>query len=127
MFVGTSGKETYYFLTDEAPDDEIIINLFKDRNKIYSKDSSLDYSLNNFNNNLSISLTANVGTTSLSSNLSSITINDNGLTGEGSEEAQIFNISPVQFKKAPIPFFVKPTSISNYTVKDFNIKRKYNR
>lgn len=121
VFVGTSGKGTYYFLTDEAPDDRVIINLFKDRNKIYSKDSSLDYSLNNFNNNLSISLTANVGTTSLSSNLSSITINDNGLTGEGSEEAQIFNISPVQFKNAPIPFFVKPTSITGYTVKDLTL------
>ena len=121
VFVGTSGKETYYFSTDEATDDRIIIDLFKDRNKIYSENSSLDYSLNNFNNNLSISLTANVGTTSLSSNLSSLTINDNGLTEEGTEEAQIFNISPVQFKKAPIPFFVKPTSILNYTVKDLTL------
>ena len=121
VFVGTSGRESYYFLTDEAPSEKIAINLFKDRNKIFSKDGSLDYSLNNFNNNLSISLTANVGTTSLSSNLSSITINDNGLTEEGSEEAQIFNISPVQFKKATIPFFIKPTSISNFTVKNLTL------
>jgi len=117
VFVGTSGRESFYFLTDQLASDRLIINLFKDRNKIFSKGTSLDYSLNNYNNNLSISLTANVGTTSLSANLSALTINDNGLTGEGNDEAQIFDISPVQFKKAPIPFFIKPTSISNYTVK----------
>jgi len=121
VFVGTSGTETFYFLTDEAPTDRLTINLFKDRSKIFSRDNSLNYSLNNYNNNLSISLTANVGTTSLSTNLSVLTINDNGLTEEGNDEAQIFNISPVQFKKAPIPFFVKPTSISNYTVKGLTL------
>jgi uncharacterized protein YneR len=121
VFVGTSGRESYYFLSDQLTSERIIINLFKDRNKIFSKNSSLDYSLNDYNNNLSISLTANVGTTSLSTNLRSLTINDNGLTEEGDDEAQIFDISPVQFKKAPIPFFVKPTSISNYTVKDLTL------
>ena len=120
VFVGTSGRESYYFSSDQLASG-IAINLFKDRNKIFSKDSSLDYSLNNYNNNLSISLTANVGTTSLSANLSSLTINDNGLTEEGDDEAQIFDISPVQFKKAPIPFFIKPTSISNYTVKGLTL------
>ena len=121
VFVGTSGRESYYFSSDQFTSERIIIDLFKDRNKIFSKDSSLDYSLNNYNNNLSISLTANVGTTSLSANLSSLTINDNGLTEEGADEAQIFDISPVQFKKAPIPFFIKPTSISNYTVKGLTL------
>jgi len=121
VFVGISGRESYYFLSDQLASERIIINLFKDRNKIFSKNSRIDYSLNNYNNNLSISLTANVGTTSLSANLSSLTINDNGLTEEGDDEAQIFDISPVQFKKAPIPFFVKPTSISNYTVKDLSL------
>jgi len=121
VFVGTSGRESYYFLSDQLTSERIIINLFKDRNKIFSKNSSLDYSLNDYNNNLSISLTANVGATSLSTNLRSLTINDNGLTEEGDDEAQIFDISPVQFKKAPIPFFVKPTSISNYTVKDLTL------
>ena len=121
VFVGTSGRESYYFLSDQLTSERIIINLFKDRNKIFSKNSSLDYSLNDYNNNLSLSLTANVGTTSLSANLRSLTINDNGLTEEGDDEAQIFDISPVQFKKAPIPFFVKPTSISNYTVKDLTL------
>ena len=120
VFVGTSGRESYYFSSDQLASG-IAINLFKDRNKIFSKDSSLEYSLNNYNNNLSISLTANVGTTSLSANLSSLTINDNGLTEEGDDEAQIFDISPVQFKKAPIPFFIKPTSISNYTVKGLTL------
>ena len=120
VFVGTSGRESYYFSSDQLASG-VTINLFKDRNKIFSKDSSLDYSLNNYNNNLSISLTANVGTTSLSANLSSLTINDNGLTEEGDDEAQIFDISPVQFKKAPIPFFIKPTSISNYTVKGLTL------
>ena len=120
VFVGTSGRESYYFSSDQLASG-IAINLFKDRNKIFSKDSSLDYTLNNYNNNLSISLTANVGTTSLSANLSSLTINDNGLTEEGADEAQIFDISPVQFKKAPIPFFIKPTSISNYTVKGLTL------
>jgi len=120
VFVGTSGRESYYFSSDQIASG-ITINLFKDRNKIFSKNSNLDYSLNNFNNNLSISLTANVGTTSLSANLSSLTINDNGLTEEGDDEAQIFDISPVQFKKAPIPFFIKPTSISNYTVKGLTL------
>ena len=120
VFVGTSGRESYYFSSDQIASG-ITINLFKDRNKIFSKGSNLDYSLKNFNNNLSISLTANVGTTSLSANLSSLTINDNGLTEEGDDEAQIFDISPVQFKKAPIPFFIKPTSISNYTVKDLTL------
>lgn len=121
VFVGTSGRESYYFLTDELASERIVIDLFKDRNKIFSRDNSLNYSLNNYNNNLSISLTANVGTTSLSANLSSLTINDNGLTEEGDDEAQIFDISPVQFKKAPIPFFIKPTSISNYTVKGLTL------
>jgi hypothetical protein len=121
VFVGTSGKESYYFLTDQPASERIVIDLFKDRNKIFSRNSSLDYSLNNYNNNLSISLTANVGTTTLSANLSSLTINDNGLTEEGDNEAQIFNISPVQFKKAPIPFCIKPTSISNYTVKGLTL------
>jgi len=121
VFVGTSGRESYYFLSDQPTSDRVIINLFKDRNKIFSKNSNLDYSLNNYNNNLSISLTANIGSTSLSANLSALTINDNGLTEEGDDEAQIFNISPVQFKKAPIPFFVKPTSISNYTVKGLTL------
>ena len=121
VFVGTSGRESYYFLTDEFASERIIIDLFKDRNKIFSRNNSLDYSLNNYNNNLSISLTANVGTTSLSANLSSLTINDNGLTEEGDDEAQIFDISSVQFKKAPIPFFIKPTSISNYTVKGLTL------
>ena len=121
VFVGTSGRESYYFSSDQFTSERIIIDLFKDRNKIFSKDSSLDYTLNNYNNNLSISLTANVGTTSLSANLSSLTINDNGLTEEGADEAQIFDISPVQFKKAPIPFFIKPTSISNYTVKGLTL------
>tara|TARA_R110001599_G_scaffold114538_4_gene280508 strand:+ start:1839 stop:3932 length:2094 start_codon:yes stop_codon:yes gene_type:complete len=121
VFVGTSGRESYYFLTDQNTSERIVIDLFKDRNKIFSKDSSLNYSLNDYNNNLSISLTANVGTTSLSANLSSLSINDNGLTEEGDDEAQIFNISPVQFKKAPIPFFIKPTSISNYTVKEVTL------
>jgi hypothetical protein len=120
VFVGTSGRESYYFSSDQIASG-ITISLFKDRNKIFSKTSNLDYSLNNFNNNLSISLTANVGTTSLSANLSSLTINDNGLTEEGDDEAQIFDISPVQFKKAPIPFFIKPTSISNYTVKGLTL------
>lgn len=120
VFVGTSGRESYYFSSDQIASG-ITINLFKDRNKIFSKNSNLDYSLNNFNNNLSISLTANVGTTSLSANLSSLTINDNGLTEEGDDEAKIFDISPVQFKKAPIPFFIKPTSISNYTVKGLTL------
>lgn len=121
VFVGTSGRESFYFLTDELASERIVIDLFKDRNKIFSRDNSLNYSLNNYNNNLSISLTANVGTTSLSANLSSLTINDNGLTEEGDDEAQIFDISPVQFKKAPIPFFIKPTSISNYTVKGLTL------
>jgi hypothetical protein len=121
VFVGTSGKESFYFLTDKLTSDRLIINLFKDRNKIFSKDTSLDYSLNNYNNNLAISLTANVGTTSLAANLSNLTINDNGLTEEGNDEAQIFDISSVQFKKAPIPFFIKPTSISNYTVKGITL------
>jgi len=120
VFVGTSGRESYYFSSDQIASG-ITINLFKDRNKIFSRNNSLDYSLNNFNNNLSLSLTANVGTTSSSSNLSSLTVNDNGLTEEGDDEAQIFNISPVQFKNGPIPFFVKPTSISNYTVKDLTL------
>jgi len=119
-FVGTSGRESYYFSSDQLASG-ITINLFKDRNNIFSKDSSRGYSLNDYNNNLSISLTANVGTTSLSTNLSSLTINDNGLTEEGDDEAQIFDISPVQFKKAPIPFFIKPTSISNYTVKGLTL------
>ena len=121
VFVGTSGRESFYFLTDQLASDRLIINLFKDRNQIFSKDTSLDYSLNNYNNNLSISLTANVGTNSLAANLSTLTINDNGLTEEGSDEAQIFDISPVQFKKAPIPFFIKPTSVSNYTVKGITL------
>jgi len=121
VFVGTSGRESYYFLSDQLASEGIIISLFKDRNKIFSKNKSLNYSLNNYNNNLSISLTANVVTTSLSANLRSLTINDNGLTEEGDDEAQIFDISPVQFKKAPIPFFVKPTSISNYTVKNLTL------
>lgn len=121
VFVGTSGRESYFFSSDQFTSERIIIDLFKDRNKIFSKDSSLDYTLNNYNNNLSISLTANVGTTSLAANLSSLTINDNGLTEEGADEAQIFDISPVQFKKAPIPFFIKPTSISNYTVKGLTL------
>ena len=120
VFVGTSGRESYFFSSDQLASG-ITINLFKDKNKIFSKDSSRDYSLNDYNNNLSISLTANVGTTSLSTNLSSLTINDNGLTEEGEDETQIFNISPVQFKKAPIPFFIKPTSISNYTVKGLTL------
>jgi hypothetical protein len=120
VFVGTSGRESYYFSSDQIASG-ITINLFKDRNTIFSRDNSLDYSLNNYNNNLSISLTANVGTTSLSSNLQFLTINDNGLTEEGEDEAQIFNLSPVQFKKAPIPFVVKPTSVSNYTVKDLTL------
>ena len=120
VFVGTSGRESYYFSSDQIANG-ITINLFKDRNTILSRDNSLDFSLNNYNNNLSLSLTANVGTTSLSSNLQFLTINDNGLTEEGEDEAQIFNLSPVQFKKAPIPFVVKPTSVSNYTVKDLTL------
>ena len=34
VFVGTSGRESYYFLSDQLSTERIIINLFKDRNKL---------------------------------------------------------------------------------------------
>ena len=121
VFVGTSGKNTFYFKSDEVVSNRIDINLFKDRDTIFSRSKDLNYSLNNYNNNLSITLTANIGDTSFPSNLSALSINDNGLTGEGAEEAQIFNLSPIQFKTAVVPFCIKPNSISDYTVKNLTL------
>ena len=120
VLAGVSGKNIYIFNTDSATDRPILINLFKDRKKIFSRNRKGGYSLNDYNNNLYITLTADVGVTNLPANLSSTNATSNGLDSEGFEEATIFGISPVQFKGVRIPFLVKPKSITNFTVKDLS-------
>ena len=120
VLAGLSGKNIYFFNTDSATDSPILINLFKDRKKIFSRNKEGGYSLNDYNNNLYITLTADVGVTNLSANLSSTNATSNGLDSEGFEEATIFGINPVQFKGVRIPFLVKPKSVTNFTVKDLS-------
>jgi len=121
LLVGSSGTNNFYFSTDDPVDSPIKINLFKDRNKIFSRNKSGDFSLNDYNNNLGISLTANVeAVASMVNKISSLNATSNGLDSEGFEEATIFGVSPAQFKGIQIPFLVKPKSVQNFTVKNLS-------
>ena len=121
LLVGSSGSSNFFFSTDNPVTEPIKINLFKDRKKIFSRDKSGEFSLNDFNNNLGISLTANVeAVATTASKISSLNITSNGLDSEGFEEATIFSVSPAQFKAVQIPFLVKPKSITNFTVKNLS-------
>ena len=121
LYVGSSGINNFYFSTDNSVSSPISIELFKDRKKIFSRDKSGNFSVNDNNNNLGITLTANVDAVASSTfKISSLNATSNGLDSEGLEEATIFGISPVQFKGVQIPFLVKPKSIQNFTVKNLS-------
>ena len=121
LLAGTSGSKNFYFNTDDPVSKPIKINFFKDRKKIFSRNKSGNYSINDYNNNLGISLTANVDAVATEvSKVSSLNVTSNGLDSEGFEEATIFGISPAQFKGVEIPFLAKPKSIQNFTVKNLS-------
>ena len=116
-FVGTSGQKIIYFKTDEQTNSYKGINIgfFKDRNNIFAK-SMTGYKNNNYLNNFNVLLSSVVTSTSAQV-ISSIKISSNGITGEGTEELDPFNISQVQYKGLGIPFILTPKNDNNFTMK----------
>ena len=116
-FVGTSGEKIIYFKTDEQtnPYKYIDIAFFKDRNNIFAKGSA-GYKNSDYLNNFNIMLSSFVTSTSAQV-ISSIKISSNGITGEGSEELNPFDISPVQYKGLSVPFILTPKNDNNFTMK----------
>jgi len=116
-FVGATGEKIIFFKTDEQTNPYKYIDLafFKDRNNIFSK-GMFGFRNNDYNNNLNILLSSFVYSTSAQV-LSSIKFSSNGITGEGSEEADPFQISSTQYKGLGIPFVLTPKNSNNFTMK----------
>lgn len=121
ILAGLSGQQDYYFVVDGVPTNNTLnIKFYKDRNNLYQRDLN-GYSTLNHSNNLNITLSCNVGEDTSSSYLDKLSITSTGLDKEGLDGISVFNISPTQFKNAPIPFIIKPKTIQGYTCKNINL------
>lgn len=101
FYVGLSGNKTVYFKNDSV--NKIKIDLFFDK-----RDNDI------WNNNLKISLSANI---TENKELSSLSITSNGLDGEFYRKSS-FNIDSQKFSNVYIPFVIKVKDSEWYTLKN---------
>ena len=123
VLAGASGTQIVYFKTEQQDindaglTDPVYLNLYKDRNNIFSRGTN-KYSNHNFLNNFTVSLSSTVGDASLQTP-DSISITSNGLDNEG-EELNSFKLSPIQYKNTNVPFILKPKNENQFTIKSLS-------